>query len=250
MNAATKLTPEVRSILEASTCSGPKLVLPPRLERATYVRVDKVLGMMGGAWNRRLKAHVFDGDAEEAVADALTTGSVVDLRKLFQFFPTPSELAARLVELADVPPNGRVLEPSAGDGAIAAAARKLARVEVCEIQERFHAKLQALGCLVVGTDFLQLAPRHPGYDAVIANPPFTRGQDIEHVRRMLQHVKPDGKVVSIMSPAWRFRETHAHRAFRDLVVSRGGEWTDLPPSSFAASGTEVNTGILVLRGQA
>jgi hypothetical protein len=56
-----------------------------------------------------------------------------------------------------------------------------------------------------------------------------------------------GVVVSVMSPAWRFRSGKKFETFRALVKTLRGEWMDLPPGTFKASGTDVNTGILKVR---
>jgi len=45
-------------------------------------------------------------------------GEVTDFQKLYQFYETPPELARRMVALADVRDGQKVLEPSAGRGAI------------------------------------------------------------------------------------------------------------------------------------
>ena len=37
------------------------------------------------------------------------------------------------------------------------------------------------------------------YDRIIANPPFTKNQDIDHVMQMWNFLKPGGRIVSIMS---------------------------------------------------
>ena len=79
------------------------------------------------------------------------------LRRLPDFFPTPPELCDHLVELADIPPRSRVLEPSAGRGDLALALRR-ARVEphCLEIQPRLVALLQRQGFAVRRGDFLRL----------------------------------------------------------------------------------------------
>ena len=52
----------------------------------------------------------------DEIRDALKTG--VQVVAVPQLFPTPPELAARMVELAEIEPGHRVLEPSAGTGNI------------------------------------------------------------------------------------------------------------------------------------
>jgi len=111
------LTQEVRDVLSRSTITENQVQLPEQLERPVYEAVNKALQLAGGRWNRKAKAHVFDGDPRVKLGVAMETGFVVDEQKKFQAFYTPPALAAQVVELADV--NGkRVLEPSAGRGAL------------------------------------------------------------------------------------------------------------------------------------
>lgn len=247
----TQITPEVLEILHGIDCDGRAARITQKLDRAVYTRVAKVLEIMGGRWDRKAGATLFDGSARDAIDDAITTGSVVDLQKVFQFYETPAEVAAQLVEMAGLPPGSSILEPSAGSGRIVDAALAAGhRVSACEIQDRFHGALVAKGCTMVGRDFLNITmPPDDGgmeFDGVIANPPFTRCQDVGHVSKMFTHVKDGGVVVAVMSPAWLFRGTLMHVEFRRFVAEYGGTWTELPPSTFASSGTHVQTGILRL----
>ena len=68
---------------------------------------------------------MFPFDPRELMADAVETGAVVDAKKTLQFFETPADLAARMVDLAQIAPGNRVLEPSAGFGRIVRAADRL-----------------------------------------------------------------------------------------------------------------------------
>lgn len=128
------LTPEVADILGRSTITENSLVLPPeRLDRKLYTEVNHVIELAGGVWNRRAKAHVFESDPRERLGLAVEKGvaefdtsvaaphiKAKAKKKDYQAFYTPSELAAHVVELADVK-DYTVLEPSAGEGALAQA---------------------------------------------------------------------------------------------------------------------------------
>ena len=57
---------DVLSVLSIAQCAGNALQLPPQqLDRQLYVRTNKVIEAAGGKWNRKTRAHVFDGDAAE-----------------------------------------------------------------------------------------------------------------------------------------------------------------------------------------
>lgn len=243
-----RLDPEVREVLETGVLvDGAALTITRQLDRKLYVRVDKALQLMGGQWNRGKRAHVFADPPAEVIADAVATGAVLDFRKEFQFFETPPAIARRLVELAEVEPRMRVLEPSAGRGRIVQALRD-AGVEplVVETEPGNQRHLRAIGARLIGGEFLVPESAYEPFDRIVANPPFSRGQDVVHVTHMYRCLKPGGRLVSVMSPRWTFGKDKRSAAFRALVEANGGRWTLLPEGSFEESGTSVNAGILVM----
>lgn len=164
------------------------------------------------------------------------------------WFPTPADLAARVVEEARIGPGMTVLEPSAGEGALALLAQAAGgAVECCEIDGGRSVTLSRLGLNVWTRDFLELpvAVRPSGYDRVVMNPPFDRGRDIDHVTHALKFLKPGGRLVSIMSASTEFRQDDKAEAFRATVERFGGRFRDLPAGSFAPA-TNVNTCLCVI----
>lgn len=240
-----KLDTDVREVLERAVVAGKRLQLQGQLDRKLYVKVAKALELMGGKWTRKEGAHLFEDDAEGVVADAVATGAVVDFKKEFQFFETPPEVARQLVELAGIKRGNSVLEPSAGKGAIAEAIRDAGfEPSVCELWATNREALKRRGFLIIEDDFLSLTVS--GWDRIVANPPFSLGQDVAHVTHMWELLAPGGRLVSVMLPSWRTRQSKRHAAFRALCVAAGGKWIELPAESFKASGTNVCTGIIVL----
>jgi hypothetical protein len=242
-----RLTPEVQAVLRSAACDGSTLVLTQKLDRKLYVQVDKALALMGGKWNRKARAHLFDDDAADVVADAIATGTILDLKKHFQFFETPDDVAVRLLNLGQPKCGNSVLEPSAGRGALVRVLRRHGFEPLaCELWDRNREALRDLGVSVIAEDFLKLT----GYtfDRIIANPPFTRGQDIDHVSHMIELLAPEGgRLASVMSPGWRFAQTNKAKQFRATAERLRAQWIELPPGSFAASGTNVNAGIIVIQ---
>lgn len=173
----------------------------------------------------------------------------------FGLFPSPPPVVDQVLEAAGlIHSEGlRVLEPSAGTGAIAAAAADAQhRVDVCEIQPELAEQLRASGryAAVWVRDFLRTPPR-ADYDRVVMNPPFDRGRDIDHVLHAWEFVKPGGVLVAVMSAGTEFRQDRKSQAFREWVDARhrcgwGRPWRDLPPGSFASVGTNVNAVFLTL----
>jgi type I restriction-modification system DNA methylase subunit len=97
--------------------------------------------------------------------------------------------------------------------------------------------------------FLNQAPT-PEYDRVVMNPPFAKQADIKHVMHALKFLKPDGKLVSVMSASVDFRDNKLTKEFRDLIAERGGRIEALPDGAFKESGTMVRTVIVEIPANA
>ncbi len=66
------------------------------------------------------------------------------------------------------------------------------------------------------------------------------------VTHALAFAKRGAPVAAIMSPGARDRDTARHRAFRKLVIGRGGgSWQDVAAGAFKAAGTNIATVILL-----
>ena len=133
--------------------------------------------------------------------------------------------------------GGTVLEPSAGRGAIA----KFMQCDCIELEESNRKYLLENGFNLIGDDFLQF---QTPYDYIIANPPFSKQRDIDHVTHMIKLARK--RVVSVMSASILFRTNRKTLEFRELVESKRGEIIPLPEGSFKASGTNVNTCVVVI----
>ena len=149
----------------------------------------------------------------------------------------------------------RVLEPSAGTGMFAKAARaKGANVTCVEIQPGLAHELQAVHGFrdVRQADFLTVKPStFEPFDVILMNPPFDRGRDCDHVRHAWKFLRPGGSLVAVMSARAEFGTDGRHRALHDLIANEndryhGRAWRDLPEGSFRHAGTNVNTVVLTL----
>ena len=168
--------------------------------------------------------------------------------KIEGFFPTPKAIVEKMLDEADIKSGEKVLEPSAGKGNIADAIRENYpdnALDVVEWNASLNELLSEKGHNVVGSDFLQ----HSGeYDKIIMNPPFEKGQDIDHIRHAYSLLNDGGRVVCIMSEGPFFRSDKKATEFREWLDSLGGVSEKLPEGAFKSSerSTGVNTRIVVV----
>lgn len=170
-------------------------------------------------------------------------------RKIDGFFPTPRSVIDHMLDLAEIKKGMTVLEPSAGKGDILDAVRERhpdAQVEAVELVSMLCDIITAKGHQVVASDFLT----HSGqYDRIVMNPPFERGQDIDHVRKAFDLLAPGGRVVAVMSEGPFFREDTKSSEFREWLDEVGGtseQMAEAFKGKEAFRQTGVNTRLVVI----
>ena len=237
--------PEVIQVLQESTIEGNILKLNSgQLDRKLYVKVDKILNYLGGKWNRKLGGHVFDSDPNERLKCVYDEGKVSPPDK-FGYFPTPRNVTLRMIKIARLEPGLTVLEPSAGQGAIADILGGFGcYLTLIEILPENRQILQSKGYRVDAEDFLQYNEKK--FDRIIMNPPFEKQADIDHVLHAFELLNQSRILVSVMSAGVGFRDNKKTTAFRELV-EKYGMFEQLPEDSFKESGTRVNTVLVMLR---
>lgn len=179
-------------------------------------------------------------DAKDAafrnLKDSLRAG--VQVVTAPQLFPTPPEIVERMLEVADIRPDMRVLEPSAGTGNIAdaiAAAHPDTYLVCNELNMQLVRVLDGKGHRCTNDDFLEFTA--PPFDRIVMNPPFENGADIRHIEHARTLLKPGGRLVAICAAGPR------QRAKLEPIADT---WEDLPADSFKSSGTSVNTALVVI----
>lgn len=229
-----KISNDVTNVLANSRIDGNKLFLPEgQLDRKLYVSVNKVLTAIKGKWNRGAAAHIFNKSPNDIIEEILLTGEYVDQKKEYQFFETPIHLAEQLVEMAGIRDGETTCEPSAGKARIAAF---MPGCDCVELNPENRDHLVSKGFNLVGADFMEF---EGGYDVIVANPPFSKQQDIDHINKMIDMAKR--KVVSVASASVLFRDNKKTVAFRERISELGGTIDPLPDNTFLESGTAVKT---------
>ena len=244
-----QISQDVLKVLDAATIEGALLTLNGNLDRKLYVETNKVIEAAGGKWNKKAKAHVFDGLAIDAIEPIILTGEYARTKQDFGQFDTPEGLADMVAAMADIFAGAAVLEPSVGIGNLAIAAGKFgATLFGYEIDPKRHAaaldRCFFEGGLTLG-NFLEIDPE-PVFDRVLMNPPFAKQDDIRHVLHAFKFLRPGGRLVAIMSNSVMFRDNKLTTDFRAFVDAHEGTMKTLPEGSFKSSGTGVNTCIVTL----
>lgn len=249
----------VMNVLDAAEASGNELRLTGQLDRKLYLKTNEVIEAAGGKWNRKSKAHVFQHPVLDIIDHIILTGEISTPQEL-GYFPTPRPIVEKITTYAGLQaeegvdgPGLSVLEPSAGEGAIA----DLIPFEFGNTLVEIHPKRAEIlkgkfpAFHVECADFLTWKPgEHTPkmFDRIVMNPPFAKQDDIRHVNRALEFLAPRGILVSVMASGVIFRENSLAREFRALVQRRGGEFEELPEAAFKESGTMVRTIVVTIPG--
>ncbi|TNC80851.1 MAG: hypothetical protein C9356_12055 [Oleiphilus sp.] len=219
----------------------------PQTPLKHYAKIKGLLTTAGGTY--RKNAFCFSGKDAGAVQSALLDGRELNDKKKYQFFETPPELVALVMEKLSLQAGERWLEPSAGQGALANAA--LVRSEhgvVVELMPENAQALRAQDYQPIVADFLALGKDELGqFDKICANPPFTNNQDCAHIRKMYDcHLKPRGRLVSFASTSWMHGSQKTQIAFRKWLDEVGAEVQVLESGAFKSSGTSVATTLITI----
>lgn len=241
---------ELQQSLSKCKIEGNILFLPPisDVDLANYNEVRTALLNAGAKYKRN--TFVFPSDAKQYI-DRLMGGDKVNIKKEFQFFGTPKELADKLVNMADIGKLNKILEPSAGQGAIVdAIVREVSNawVDCCELMD-INQNILSKNPNVhfICEDFFKIPKHYEGYyNRIIANPPFNKNQDIDHILKMYSCLKDGGRLVSIASKSWIFGSQKKQVAFKEWLKEVGANMEEIEPGSFKESGTNVGGFIITI----
>lgn len=236
--------------LSRSSIEGNILKLPnEQLEREDYLQVKKALEGIGGHWKGgKVSGFVFDENPSTLLKEIIK-GKEINLKKDFQFFETPDQLANQLVSLSDIKKEHTILEPSAGRGSIVKAInraypdKKIDCFELTDINIKFIEKIPTIN--LIGKDFIKSNPSNL-YDRIIANPPFTKNQDIDHIRKMWDYLINGGRLVTVSSTHWKHSNNKKEKEFKEWLISMSAKVIDLNSGTFKQSGTLIESCIIII----
>lgn len=237
-----KIPQEVITILSQSNVTDNILYLPERqLGRQLYVSVNKCLEMIGGKWNRKIKGHIFNNNISDILDEMINTGEVADIKKEYQFFPTPKNIVTDMLSMVTINKNDILMEPSAGQGNILDEFPKENSYIAVELMPENCNILRNKGYTVIQNDFLLI---NDHADIIIMNPPFSKQQDIKHIKHAWSLLNAGGTLISIVSESPFFRITNEAKDFRSWLTENNADIIDLNSGDFKTSGTNVKTRII------
>lgn len=154
-----------------------------------------------------------------------------------QFYPTPKRLAKHVWSKFKTRDFARVLDPSAGDGALCDAAprdyySRGPKIDCIEVDATKHPILREKTYRIVGLDFLSFEGGHC-YSHVVMNPPFVHGA--EHVLKAWDMLY-EGEIVAIINAQ---TPRNPHTAPRQRLASLVAEHGDVEFISDAFKGADV-----------
>lgn len=241
----------VEDILKHCTLEDNVLKLPRvQFNKKSYAEAKKWIEEAGGSWQGgKVQGFTFPFNADR-VFSILHEGKRCNLQQDFQFFATPPEVADWLVMLAGgVHEDEKVLEPSAGTGAIIDAIHRSCNDLVVECFELMPENKELLSkksnINILGDDFTTYDLGL--YDKIIANPPFSKNQDIRHVKRMYEHLNNGGTVAAIMSCHWKNASEKECADFREWLKDVHAKICDIEEGSFKQSGTGIETTAVIIQ---
>lgn len=241
----------VEDILKHCTLEHQVLKLPKvQFNKKSYNEAKKWIEEAGGTWQGgKIQGFTFPFNPER-VFSILNQGKRCNLQQEYQFFETPSDVADWLVMLAGgIQKDDTVLEPSAGRGALIKAVHRACpdvQVECYELMPENRDFLQTLeNVILLGEDFTKDCVGT--YSKIVANPPFSKNQDIKHVRLMYEHLKEGGTLAAITSPHWKMASEKKCADFRQWLEEVHAEVFEISSGEFKESGTSISTMAVVIK---
>ena len=236
----------VEKILSECTLEDNILRLPQvQFNKKVYLEVKNRILEAGGEWNTQQNGFTFDFNAQR-VFDILKSGKRCNLKQEFQYFATPDEIADIAVsKFSSLWEGCTILEPSAGRGALVKAVRRRCPNAVVDCYELMPENIEHLekveGARIIGKDFCQC---HGKYDRIIANPPFSNNQDIDHLYMMYERLNVGGELSCIVSQHWKFANDQKCSYFRQWLEMNEAQVTDFDNGEFKESGTIIATSLV------
>lgn len=170
-------------------------------------------------------------------------------REGVDYYATPEPLGLKMVEMLDLKPSEKFLEPSAGHGAISRWAPETTDRTIIEpsLELASQAGLSTPGARLLTHPFENLNPVNK-YHGIAMNPPFGRGGKtaVEHIAKAFNHLKRGGRIVALVPDGQGFtRFIEWYMGAQGNGARLRGTVT-LPDVTFERAGTRAKTVLVIL----
>lgn len=218
---------------------------------AAPITASKNDGKGGKAADKRERNQISEFDKAKTYYFAQQKNSKSrDNREGVDYYATPEPVGLKMVEWANIKPGDKVLEPSAGHGAIARFFPGQTDVTMVEpsLNLSQRAALANGGARIVNSRFEDFN-RTNKYDAIVMNPPYGMGGKTayEHLDKAMQHLREGGRIVALVPRGGMADQRFTQ--FMKVAEENGVHLVAdiaMPKSTFERAGTQVNTRVLVL----
>ena len=213
---------------------------------ATFSEPNEGQGI-GGKENDVKVSDISQWDLAKSMYFGQKKGRQNDLGK--DYFATPEPVGLKMVQFADLHEGDKMLEPSAGHGAIARFAPDGIELHVIEPSKELRSRLMIniSPDRVEATNFEDFNIINK-YEAIVMNPPFgTRGKTaVEHVAKAFKHLNDGGRIVAIVPNGegqtrlkkWFEQEENQNAVMVAEIL--------MPSVMFERAGTQVSTSIYII----
>lgn len=214
-----------------------------------YDEIKPSIEAIGGHWRERYKGFVFSYNPADRLQKLSSEPPVISEYRKWQdstqYFPTPVSVVKRMLNICEINENTRILEPSAGRGAILDHI-PCGHLQIIEPDPINCTYLKKKGYKVIPYSFEEAVEEgmiRP-YNLVLMNPPFTRQRDIKHILLAYEGLEENGVLVSVMSENSLYYDKPLTINFRLFLKESNAEIIPLPYGSFAESSTYIDTVII------
>lgn len=172
-----------------------------------------------------------------------------ELRKGIDYYATPEPVGFKMVEWLQCKNNDRVLEPSAGHGAIARFFGENITATAIEPSYELATRLKLNTTAEVKIHTFEELHIMNKYDGIVMNPPFGIGGKtaIEHVVKAFKHLRTNGRMVAIIPNG-----TSCEKRFNAFMESEDAKDAylrasySLPGIAFKNAGTNIYTKVVII----
>ena len=266
MSKVIKIRDKQIKVLKDAKVLNDTTVEFPTMTDNTYDSIKFIMEYLGYHWVEKYKCFKLYNSDETAreftskLNNLIKIGEIVisdtdEFKRQTEFYSTPKDIVKLMIDKIELKDgiNYKILEPSAGRGNILEEIVK--HTDDYIALEKNRVNYQTLidnGYKAMNISFEIYAKRLQNkignieiFDRVVMNPPFS--SDIKHLILGFKMLKPSGLIASIISENSFYRNDTNSIRLREYIKQYKKEVIELPSKTFASSGTNVETMLVILK---